>query len=87
LKLEEQEKTIGGAVKMPTCSFCKESYEFPRGITVVQKDGNVRYFCSSKCRKNSEMGRDAKKVKWIRKSETVKAIREKIRKSKENGSK
>ena len=72
---------------MPTCSFCKESYEFPKGITVVQKDGNVGYFCSSKCRKNSEMGRDAKKVKWIRKRETVKATREKIRKSKENGSK
>ena len=72
---------------MPACSFCKESYEFPRGISVVQKDGNVRYFCSSKCRKNSEMGRDAKKVKWIRKSETVKAIREKILQSKINHSK
>ena len=57
---------------MPACSFCKNQYEFPRGTTVVQKDGNVRYYCSSKCRKNSEMGRDNKKVKWIKKSKDKK---------------
>lgn len=69
---------------MPACSFCKEHYEFPRGITVVQRDGNVRHFCSSKCRKSSEMGRDNKKVKWVRKSETSKAIREKRLSAKNN---
>ena len=53
---------------MPRCSFCKSNYEFPRGITVVQRDGNPRYYCSSKCRKNSEMGRDNLKVKWVLKS-------------------
>lgn len=58
---------------MPVCSFCKNAYEFPRGTTVVQKDSTVRYFCSSKCRKNMEMGRLNKKVKWIRKSDIVKA--------------
>ena len=52
---------------MPTCSFCKESYEFPRGITVVQKDGTPKHYCSSKCRKNAEMGRDNRKVKWVKK--------------------
>ncbi len=52
---------------MPVCSFCKSSYEFPKGTSVVQKDGNVRYYCSSKCRKNSEMGRDNRKVKWVKK--------------------
>jgi large subunit ribosomal protein L24e len=57
---------------MVVCSFCKNNYEFPRGTTVVQKDGTPRYYCSSKCRKNSEMGRLSKKVKWIRKSEVVK---------------
>lgn len=57
---------------MPVCTFCKNSYEFPRGTTVVQKDSSVRYFCSSKCRKNMEMGRLNKKVKWIRKSDVVK---------------
>jgi len=52
---------------MPKCSFCKLSYEFPRGITIVQKDGNPKHFCSSKCRKNSKIGRDNRKVKWVKK--------------------
>ena len=57
---------------MPVCTFCKNNYEFPKGTTVVQKDGSVRHYCSSKCRKNMEMGRLTKKVKWIRKSAVVK---------------
>jgi large subunit ribosomal protein L24e len=55
---------------MPECSFCHTIYEFPRGTTVVQKDGTIRYYCCSKCRKNSEMGRDNKKLQWIRKMPT-----------------
>jgi len=62
---------------MPACSFCRQNYEFPRGTTVVQKDGNVRYYCCSKCRKNSEMGRVSKKVKWIIKSDVAKAAQAK----------
>jgi large subunit ribosomal protein L24e len=62
---------------MPVCSFCKQGYEFPRGTTVVQKDGTVRYYCSSKCRKNSEMGRLSKKVKWVIKSDVVKNAKNK----------
>ena len=58
---------------MPVCTFCKNTYEFPKGTTVVQKDSSVRYYCSSKCRKNMEMGRLNKKVKWIRKSDVIKA--------------
>lgn len=50
---------------MPRCSFCKVMYDFPRGITVVQKDGTPKTFCSKKCRRSSEMGRDNKKVKWV----------------------
>lgn len=52
---------------MPVCSFCRSHYEFPKGTTVVHKDGTVKYYCSSKCRKNAEMGRDNKKVKWVNK--------------------
>ena len=59
-------------IKMPVCSFCKNNYEFPKGTTVVQKEGSVKYYCSSKCRKNSEMGRQNKKVKWVKKSDVVK---------------
>jgi large subunit ribosomal protein L24e len=53
---------------MVRCSFCKSAFEFPCGITVVQKDGTPRTYCSSKCRKNSEMGRDNRKVKWVTKN-------------------
>ena len=63
---------LRGGIRMPVCSFCKNGYEFPKGTTVVQKDSSVRYYCSSKCRKNMEMGRLTKKVKWIRKSDVVK---------------
>ena len=64
---------------MPVCSFCKNNYEFPKGTTVVQKDGSVRYYCSSKCRKNMEMGRLSKKVRWVRKSDVVKAEKAKYK--------
>jgi large subunit ribosomal protein L24e len=67
---------------MPTCSFCKTLYEFPRGMTVVQRDTTVKHFCSSKCRKNSEMGRISKKVNWVKKSDVVKAENEKRAKAK-----
>lgn len=62
---------------MVTCSFCKENYEIPRGMTVVQKDASVKHYCSSKCRKNAEMGRISKKVKWVKKSKTNKANKSK----------
>jgi len=50
---------------MPRCSFCKTNYEFPRGVTVVQRDGTPKHFCSKKCRRSLEMGRDNKKAKWV----------------------
>jgi large subunit ribosomal protein L24e len=53
---------------MPRCSFCKRNYEFPLGLTLILYDGNILYFCSSKCRKNQlKLKRDNKKVNWIRK--------------------
>ena len=60
---------------MPKCSFCGKEYEFPSGLTKVLKDGAILYFCSSKCRKNLELGRKSKKVKWIKKQK--KEVKEK----------
>jgi len=51
-------------LKMPKCSYCGKVYEPPRGLTLVLKDGAIRYLCSSKCRKNMKMKR--RKVRWIR---------------------
>ncbi len=54
---------------MPKCSFCKEQYENPKGLTLVLNDGTILYFCSSKCRKNWKLGRKSKKLNWIKKKE------------------
>ncbi len=48
---------------MPKCSYCGDDYDFHKGLTYVLKDGNVKYLCSSKCRKNMLMKR--RKVRWI----------------------
>ena len=54
---------------MPRCTFCKQNYEFPRGLTYILNDGNIMYFCSKKCRLNALMlKRDNKKVNWVRKA-------------------
>jgi large subunit ribosomal protein L24e len=52
---------------MPKCSFCGKEYSIHKGLTYVKTDGNVFYFCSSKCRKNYNLKRDKKKVKWVKK--------------------
>lgn len=66
---------------MPVCSFCRAQYEFPKGTTLVLKDGAIKFYCGSKCKKNSEMGRNNKKVKWVRKSDQIKKIRNKKKKN------
>lgn len=48
---------------MPKCVYCGSNYEFPRGLTLVMKDGTINYLCSGKCRKNMLMKR--RKVKWV----------------------
>jgi large subunit ribosomal protein L24e len=55
---------------MPKCSYCGKQYEFPKGLTLVMKDGTVNYLCSSKCRKNMLMKR--RKVLWIKDFKRVK---------------
>jgi len=54
---------------MPKCVYCGKDYEFPKGLTLVMKDGKVNHLCSSKCRKNMLMKR--RKVRWISKSKKV----------------
>jgi len=57
---------------MTECSFCKKNYEIPRGLTFVLPNGELLYFCSSKCQKNYKLGRVGKKVNWVRKAKKVK---------------
>lgn len=52
---------------MPKCSFCGEGLSEGKGKMLVRNDYRVLYFCDSKCHKNFAMGRNAKKVGWVRK--------------------
>lgn len=64
---QQKERTL----KMPKCSYCKTDYSFPRGLTLIRKDGTINHLCSSKCRKNMLMKR--RKVRWI-----IKKVKEKV---------
>ena len=52
---------------MPTCTFCKKRFKEPQGLTLFTFEGKAIHYCSSKCRKNIALGRDARKLNWIRK--------------------
>lgn len=56
---------------MPNCSFCKKSYHVHKGLTIFNIDGKSLFYCSSKCRKNANLGRDPKKVNWVRKGKEL----------------
>ena len=56
---------------MPKCVYCGGMYDFPRGLTLVMKDGTINHLCSSKCKKNMFMKR--RKVRWISKNKKDKS--------------
>jgi large subunit ribosomal protein L24e len=47
------------------CTFCGKDIIPGTGIQLVRNDGSVMYFCSNKCRLNSQkLKRDPRKLKW-----------------------
>jgi large subunit ribosomal protein L24e len=56
---------------MPTCSFCKNHYKEPRGLTVFTLDGKTIHLCSSKCRRNLALRRDPRKVNWVKREKKM----------------
>jgi ribosomal protein L24E len=50
---------------MPKCVYCGKSYDLHRGLTLISKEGQINYLCSSKCRKNMLAKR--RKVRWVSK--------------------
>jgi len=52
---------------MTICSYCKKSYKDPKGLTIFSFDGRAINYCSSKCRKNEALKREARKLNWVRK--------------------
>jgi large subunit ribosomal protein L24e len=49
---------------MPKCTFCGKQEQQHKGLSLIKNDGTVSYFCSSKCRKNSALKRDSRKIRW-----------------------
>jgi len=49
---------------LPKCSFCGEKLKPGTGKMFVTNSNRIYYFCSKKCERNQEMGRNPKKIKW-----------------------
>ena len=48
---------------MQVCKFCGKPLPKGKGFMFVKRDGEVLYFCSSKCYRNYTI-RNPRKVKW-----------------------
>ncbi|HLD12224.1 MAG TPA: 50S ribosomal protein L24e [Candidatus Nanoarchaeia archaeon] len=46
------------------CSFCGNELEPGTGKMFIKDDGRISFFCSSKCEKNTNMGRKPLRTKW-----------------------
>jgi len=52
---------------MPKCSFCDTNIEKGTGKLVIERNGQMFYYCSSKCEKNMrKLGRDPRRFKWAK---------------------
>lgn len=52
---------------MPKCTYCSTSVMQGRGKILMALNGKQIFLCSGKCEKNYNLGREAKKLGWIRK--------------------
>jgi large subunit ribosomal protein L24e len=72
---------------MPTCSFCKRKFKEPRGLTIFTFDGKSIHYCSSKCRKNVALGRDGRKMNWVKKRHDFSAGEDSVEREENNAGK
>ncbi len=49
------------------CSFCSRDIEKGTGTNLFLNTGKIFSFCSSKCEKNHNLGRDPRNFKWVKK--------------------
>jgi large subunit ribosomal protein L24e len=47
------------------CDYCGNEIEPGTGTMFVSIDGTVTHFCSSKCEKNAELGRESRDLEWV----------------------
>jgi len=71
-------------VKAVKCSFCGNEIARGTGKIYATKEGNVSYFCSGKCEKNSlKLKRSKERTKWTLSYHKEKGIRLGSRQKKE----
>ena len=64
------------------CDYCGGEIEPGTGTMLVRTNGTTLYYCSSKCEKNAELGREPRDLNWTAagresdRQETVTAERE-----------
>jgi len=46
------------------CDYCGDDIEPGTGTMLVRNDGSTVDYCSSKCEKNADLGREARDVEW-----------------------
>lgn len=49
------------------CSYCSKIIKKGTGKMFVKNNGEILYWCSSKCEKNYNLGRKSKNMKWASK--------------------
>jgi len=58
-------------LSLKKCFYCNNDIYPSIGVAYIKNDGSIRYYCSSKCRKNSiDLKRDPRKYKWTLKYTT-----------------
>ena len=57
---------------MSKCSFCSGDIQKGKGKMFVRNDGKVFHYCSRKCERSMNMGRNPVNVGWIRKKKKSK---------------
>jgi large subunit ribosomal protein L24e len=48
-----------------SCDYCNSDIEPGTGTMFVAVDGTVLHYCSSKCEKNADLGRESRDREWI----------------------
>jgi large subunit ribosomal protein L24e len=56
-------------VQNRTCDYCGAGIEPGTGTMFVHNDGGTVHFCSSKCEKNADLGREPRDVEWTEEEE------------------
>ncbi|WP_049893753.1 50S ribosomal protein L24e [Salinarchaeum sp. Harcht-Bsk1] len=57
------------------CDYCSSEIPPGTGTMFVRTDGTTIHYCSSKCEKNAELGREPRDLEWIQDEEAERLAR------------